>query len=60
MDASIAASIVDTNITDTNSNVFRGNVDINIEHYDVDRHWLRKTRTKLILYLHLLKVRPGY
>ena len=33
--ASIAASTVDTNITDTNPNdVFRGNVDINIEHYD--------------------------
>ena len=35
VDASIAASTVDTNITDTNPNdVFRGNVDINIEHYD--------------------------
>ena len=35
MGASIAASTVNTNITDTNPNdVFRGNVDINIEHYD--------------------------
>ena len=35
VDASIAASTVDMNITDTNPNdVFRGNVDINIEHYD--------------------------
>ena len=40
-DALSAASTVDTNITDTNPNyVFRGNVDINIKHFDVeqDRH----------------------
>ena len=63
VDASIAASTVDTNITDTNPNdFFRGNVDINIEHYDVDqdRHWDKKGKTKLILYCHLLQVRPGY
>ena len=37
VDASIAGSTIDTNITDTNPNdAFRGNVDINIEHYDVD------------------------
>ena len=63
VDASIAASTVDTNITDTNPNdVFRGNVDINIEHYDVDqdRQWDKKGKTKLILYFRLLKVRPGY
>ena len=35
VNASISASKVDTNVTDTNPNdVFRGNVDINIEHYD--------------------------
>ena len=63
VDASIAASTVDMNITDTNPNdVFRGNVDINIEHYDVDqdRQWDKKGKTKLILYFRLLKVRPGY
>ena len=63
VDASIAASTVDMNITDTNPNdVFRGNVDIHIEHMMWTRTaiGLRKTRAKLILYLHLLKVRPGY
>ena len=63
VNASIAASTVYTNITDTNPNdVFRGNVDINIEHYDVDqdRQWDKKGKTKLILYFRLLKVRPGY
>ena len=50
VDASIAASTVDTNITDTNPNdVFRGNVDINIEHYDVDqdRHWAKKEKNQI-------------
>ena len=50
VDASIAASAVDTNITDTNPNdVFRGNVDINIEHYDVDqdRHWAKKDKNQI-------------
>ena len=50
VDASIAASTVDTNTTDTNPNgVFRGNVDINIEHYDVDqdRHWAKKNKNQI-------------
>ena len=48
--ASIAASIVGTNITDTNpNNVFRGNVNINIEHYDVDqdRYWAKKDKNEI-------------
>ena len=49
VDASIAASTVDTNIRDTNSNVFRGNVDIKVEHYDVDqdRHWTKKDKNQI-------------
>ena len=50
VDASIAASTVDTNIMDTNPNdIFRGNVDINIEHYDVDqdRHWAKKDKNQI-------------
>ena len=45
-----AASTVDTNITDTNPNyVFRGNVDINIKHFDVeqDRHWDKKGKNQI-------------
>ena len=48
--ASIAASTVDTNITDTNPNdVFIGNVDINIELYDVDqdRYWAKKDKNEI-------------
>ena len=50
VDASIAASTIDTNITDTNPNdVFRGNADINIEHYDVDqdRHSAKKDKNQI-------------
>ena len=50
MYASIAASTVDTNITDTNPNdVFIGNVDINIELYDVDqdRYWAKKDKNEI-------------
>ena len=49
-DALSAASTVDTNITDTNPNyVFRGNVDINIKHFDVeqDRHWDKKGKNQI-------------
>ena len=50
VDASITASTVDTNIKDTNPNdLFRGNVDINIEHYDVDQdhHWAKKNKNQI-------------
>ena len=50
VDASNAASTVDTNVTDTNPNdVFRGNVDINIEHHDADqdRHWAKKDKNQI-------------
>ena len=50
VDASIAASTVDMNITDTNPNdAFRVNVDIDIEHYDVgqDRHWAKKDKNQV-------------
>ena len=50
VDASVAASTVNTYITDTNSNdVFRGNVDINIEHYEVDQdcHWAKKEKNQI-------------
>ena len=50
MNASISASTVDTNVTDTNPNdVFRGNVDINIEHHDTDqdRHWVKKDKYRI-------------
>ena len=50
VNALASASTVDTNITDTNPNyVFRGNVDINIDHYDVDqdRHWAKKDKNKI-------------
>ena len=50
VDASISASTIDTNITDTNpSDVFRRNVDINIEHYDVDQdcHWAKEDKNQI-------------
>ena len=50
VNALIAASTVDTNITDTYPNdVFRGNVDISIDHYDVDqdRHWAKKYKNQI-------------
>ena len=50
MDASISASTIDTNITDTNpSDVFRRNVDINIEHCDVDQdcHWAKEDKNQI-------------
>ena len=50
MGASIAASTVNTNITDTNPNdVFRGSVDINIEHFEVDQdcHWAKKEKNQI-------------
>ena len=50
VDASIAASTIDTNITDTTpDDVFRGNVDINIEHYGVDQdhHWAKKDKNQI-------------
>ena len=50
VDASIAASTVNTNITDTNPNdVFRGGVDINIEHFEVDQdcHWAKKEKNQI-------------
>ena len=63
-DASIAASTVDTNIMDTNpNNVFRGNVDIKIEHYNVDQdhHWGKKDKNQIHSTLFaFLKVRPGH
>ena len=49
VDALIAANTVDTNIMDTSPNdVFRGNVDITIEHYDVDqdRHRAKKDKNQ--------------
>ena len=50
VNASIAASTVDANIANTNPNdVFRGNVDINIKHCDVDqdRHWVKKDKNQI-------------
>ena len=50
VDASTAASTVDANITNTNPNdAFRGNVDVNIEHYDVDQdcHWAKKEKNQI-------------
>ena len=50
VNASIEASTVDANITNTNPNdVFRGNVDINIKHCDVDqdRHWVKKDKNQI-------------
>ena len=63
VDASIAASTVDMNIVDTNPNdAFRGNIDINIEHYDVDqdRHWANKDKNQIATLYASPKVRPGY